>query len=78
MQAADDLIPLRSKVCPLCGGPNGCAPAESGKFDGPCWCTTVAFSKELLDRVPPAERRNACICRQCAAAGAGNGGKPGA
>jgi len=78
MQATGDPTPLRSNVCPLCGGPNGCAPAQSGTFDGPCWCTTAEFSKELLDRVPPAERRTACICRQCATAGARSGDEPAA
>lgn len=55
--------------CPLCGQPNGCAvEAEraSGQPQPPCWCTQVAFAPALLAQVPPAARRQACICRACA------------
>lgn len=63
--------PLPATGCPLCGGPNGCAPAVSGSFDSPCWCTAVAISPEVLARVPAAQRGQACICRACAEAGRG-------
>lgn len=62
--------PLPETRCPLCGGPNGCAPAASGRFDTPCWCRDAAFSAELLARVAPAQRGRACICARCAAAAA--------
>ncbi|WP_310461318.1 cysteine-rich CWC family protein [Sphaerotilus sp.] len=65
------VAPLPATGCPLCGGPNGCAPALSGSFDSPCWCTTVQIPSELLARVPAAQRGLACICRRCAEAGAG-------
>ena len=42
------LTPLPATGCPLCGGPNGCAPAVSGSFDSPCWCTTVQIPAEVL------------------------------
>jgi hypothetical protein len=61
--------PLPATGCPLCGGPNGCAPAVSGSFDSPCWCTSVRIPAELLARVPAAQRGLACICRTCAEAG---------
>jgi hypothetical protein len=54
--------------CPLCGGPNDCAAAASGSCDTPCWCAAVAFSPELIARVPPELAREACICRACAQA----------
>lgn len=56
-------------LCPLCGQPNRCAmQAEQaiGQAQPPCWCTGVEFTPELLAQVPPAARRQACICRTCA------------
>jgi hypothetical protein len=44
-------------------------PAQTGSFDGPCWCRDVRFDASLLARVPAAQRRLACICRACAQAG---------
>ena len=58
--------PLPATACPLCGGPSGCAPAVSGSFDSPCWCTTVRIPAEVLVRIPAAQRGLACVCRQCA------------
>lgn len=52
--------------CPLCGGPNACAPALSGRLDTPCWCKSVTFSPELLARVPKAMRGLSCLCQNCA------------
>jgi hypothetical protein len=60
--------PLAHPVCPLCGGPNGCAPAQAGRFDIACWCRDAHFSAELLARVPPAARGRACVCAACAGA----------
>lgn len=62
--------PLRAPVCPLCGGPNGCVPAHSGRFDpaAPCWCQSAHFSAELLARVPAGQRGVACVCASCATA----------
>ncbi|MFT3778246.1 MAG: cysteine-rich CWC family protein [Ottowia sp.] len=57
--------------CPLCGGPNGCAMAVPRAANGlppACWCMAAAFPPALLARVPPAARRQACICARCAAA----------
>lgn len=54
--------------CPLCGQPNGCAAVAAGSLGVACWCQDVAFSEELLSRVPPEQRVRACICRACAAA----------
>lgn len=65
-------------VCPLCGGPNGCAMAPSpGEPAGTpvsacsgdaqaCWCADVHFEPSLLARIPAEARRRACVCRACA------------
>jgi len=57
-------------LCPICGGPNSCVPAASGRLDTPCWCSDASFSADLLERVPANQRRAACICASCAAAAA--------
>jgi len=62
------LDPKPNNTCPLCGGPNGCAPAASGSFDTPCWCTTTPINPAALARIPDALRNQACICRNCAIA----------
>ncbi|MBW0169405.1 MAG: cysteine-rich CWC family protein [Hydrogenophaga sp.] len=57
--------------CPLCGGDNRCAmeiERETGQPQAPCWCLSATFTAELLARVPPAARGQACICAACAAA----------
>ena len=51
--------------CPLCRGANGCA-REEGKNE--CWCDGVQIPREVLDRVPEAAQRKACICEACATA----------
>ena len=63
------LDPKPNNACPLCGGPNGCAPAASGSFDTPCWCTTTPIDPAALARIPESQRNLACICRKCATAG---------
>lgn len=58
-------------LCPLCGQENRCAmeaAKAAGVQPGPCWCTQVDFSAELLARVPPQAQRRACICEACARA----------
>lgn len=57
---------LPNHTCPLCGGDNACAPAQSGDLDTPCWCRQASFSAELLARVPEDQRGLACICAKCA------------
>lgn len=66
--ACGDAGACDTKVCPLCGGPNGCEPARLGSQDVPCWCTTASFSPELLARVPAPLQGRACICAKCASA----------
>jgi Cysteine-rich CWC len=58
---------LPNHTCPLCGGPNACTPAQSGKLDAPCWCREASFSAELLAKVPEPLKNKACICAICAA-----------
>ncbi len=55
--------------CPLSGQPNACAMATPGQANsGPCWCTRVEFSADVLKQVPEAARNKACICAACVAA----------
>lgn len=58
--------PRCTSRCPLCGGANGCAVAAAGRFDVACWCRDVHFRPELIARVAPAQRGEACICHACA------------
>lgn len=53
-----------SSHCPLCGQANQCAiaagqPAES------CWCMQADLSRQVLARIPEAQRGKACICPAC-------------
>jgi hypothetical protein len=57
---------LPEHLCPLCGQPNGCAPAGTGRLDTPCWCASVTIAAGVLDRIPAAQRGRACLCRSCA------------
>lgn len=57
--------PRPAHECPLCGGPNACAVAQSGSFDTPCWCRDVALPPDLLARLPEEQRGQACICQDC-------------
>ncbi|MEO8310453.1 MAG: cysteine-rich CWC family protein [Caldimonas sp.] len=65
-----DDVPAPHLICPLCGGANACAPAQSGRFDVACWCTTASFDAGLLARVPEALRGVSCICSACATSAA--------
>jgi len=51
--------------CPLCGGPNDCAPAACGRFDVECWCAHGRMPPEVLERIPEAQRGCACVCAAC-------------
>ncbi|HEY9101819.1 cysteine-rich CWC family protein [Chitinimonas sp.] len=53
--------------CPLCGGPNDCAPAACGSFDLPCWCREARIDPAVPARIPPAQRGQTCVCPRCAA-----------
>ena len=67
------LTALESTRCPLCGQVNQCAmevERATGVKQPACWCTKVAFSSDLLDRLPAQARGQACICAACAAAAA--------
>ena len=64
----EPLRALPNERCPLCGGPNDCAPARCGSLDVDCWCRGARFDAALLARVPAAERHRACICPRGVAA----------
>lgn len=65
--------PLNETRCPLCGGDNGCAPATSGTFETPCWCTSADFPPELLEHIAAADRGRSCLCARCASAAVQSG-----
>jgi hypothetical protein len=56
--------PLPNARCPLCGLANHCAPAATGRFDTPCWCTGVDIDRRALAAAEG--DRNACLCPACA------------
>ncbi len=57
--------------CVVCGGPNGCAMAESGQPEDAagCWCMAPgAVDPAALATIPTALRGRACLCARCAVA----------
>ncbi|HWS75979.1 MAG TPA: cysteine-rich CWC family protein, partial [Quisquiliibacterium sp.] len=58
---AHPVLPKPDGACPVCGGPNGCAPAACGSFDVDCWCTRTSFAPGALERVPAELRGEACL-----------------
>ena len=58
--------PLPNLRCPLCGQANACAPAATGSFDTPCWCTTVDIDPRAVAALDG--KRDACLCPACAQA----------
>ena len=59
--------PNPNHACPVCGGANACAPARSGSFDTPCWCTSVTIPAA---NIRGSEDRASCLCMRCATASA--------
>ncbi|MCL4762596.1 MAG: cysteine-rich CWC family protein [Burkholderiales bacterium] len=55
-------------TCPLCGGPNVCAPAHAGSFAAACWCADATIDPDAIARVPATMRGRACLCPRCAVA----------
>lgn len=53
-------------TCPLCGKPNDCALAKTGRHDADCWCMHTPVNPASLARIPEPLQRKACLCRQCA------------
>lgn len=49
--------------CPLCGSGNDCAMVAGRPT---CWCSEVQISADVLQRIPNAALRVACVCAQCA------------
>lgn len=66
IQSSPAAVPLANPACPLCGGPNSCAPARSGSFAEACWCESVAIAPDTLARIAPGLRGTACLCAACA------------
>lgn len=60
------MLPNKETGCPRCGAPNECAPAQSGSFHTPCWCTTIAVNPAVLAALPDDQIGRACLCRACA------------
>ena len=70
MNPLSDAMPLTGPTaqhCPLCGGLNQCTPAQTGRFDGDCWCRTARIAPEVLARIPAEQRLPTCLCPACAA-----------
>jgi hypothetical protein len=65
MHPPDGAAPLPNTTCPACGEPNGCSPAQAGRFDVPCWCSQAVVHPQALARVPADRRGKACLCRRC-------------
>lgn len=60
---------LDKSKCPLCGESNQCAmeiEQETGVPQGVCWCVGIAFSADLLTKIPAEAKNKACICKACA------------
>jgi hypothetical protein len=51
--------------CPHSGKANECG-MENGQKT--CWCFSDEIPAEVIEREPPAARKNACVCQTCAAA----------
>jgi len=68
-QAPQALCGPQACTCPVCGQPNGCAVAQTRRFDVACWCREVRIDPTVLARIPPEKRGQACVCRACAVAG---------
>ncbi|MFO1317163.1 MAG: cysteine-rich CWC family protein [Burkholderiales bacterium] len=58
-------MPAPEHACPVCGGPNDCAPARTGDFATRCWCSDVTADPDVLAALPAAVRHRACLCRRC-------------
>jgi len=68
----DQAVPsVAASVCPLCGGPNGCAMAAAGVDQdraAPCWCVAAVIAPAALSRARALDGGAACLCAACAAA----------
>jgi hypothetical protein len=60
--------PAREPLCPACGGANACAVAATGRFDTPCWCSSVVIDPAVIEKLPEQQRGKACLCARCAGA----------
>jgi hypothetical protein len=49
--------------CPICGADNQCG-VTRGR--GTCWCFTRPIPDDVLDKIPPEAREQACVCQACA------------
>ncbi|WP_439859366.1 cysteine-rich CWC family protein [Pseudomonas sp. MBLB4136] len=52
--------------CPLCGQDNQCAQVEASMPVSHCWCFDATIEREVLERLPQAQRNRACLCPRCA------------
>ncbi|MET1077866.1 MAG: cysteine-rich CWC family protein [Pseudomonas sp.] len=57
---------MDSSLCPLCGRANRCAQLQPQVAASPCWCFTARIAPEVLQRVPPDQRDQSCLCPDCA------------
>ena len=53
--------PIDENLCVFCAAGNNCM-AQSSQA---CWCLRITIPRELLDLIPDAKKRKACICLTC-------------
>ncbi|PID55030.1 MAG: hypothetical protein CR978_00870 [Gammaproteobacteria bacterium] len=51
--------------CPVCGKRNQCELA-SGSDSQTCWCFFARIDPSVLEKIPPKERGERCLCPACA------------
>ncbi len=66
LMPAAAMAALPNHHCPLCGKPNECVAASSGRHDVNCWCVSATINPASLALVPEALKNKACLCRECA------------
>jgi hypothetical protein len=59
------MTPCASR-CPLCGQDNQCAQVEASAPASQCWCFDASIERDVLERLPQAQRNRACLCPRCA------------
>jgi hypothetical protein len=53
-------------ICPLCGGPNECALAQTGGTDTQCWCHKATINPTTIVLAHRSLNNKSCICKRCA------------
>src|SRR5438034_262314 len=64
------MLPTPKIICPICGGPNDCAPGQSGSelaviINGKCHCGNIGLVLEWPEDAPLRIPARACGCSFC-------------